>query len=72
MVADYFTKTLQGSSVKKVRDIIIGLVNFRDEEHVESCQKVTTISSVQNKESRTEIKSRLKITNIERMEGGGI
>ena len=32
MVADYFTKPLQGSLLRKMRDIIIGLTAFPGEE----------------------------------------
>ena len=33
-VADYYTKPLQGSLFKKMRDIVMGLTPFPDEERV--------------------------------------
>ena len=72
MIADYFTKPLQGSIFRKMRDIIMGLVNFIDEKCVGSCQKVISISSVQNKEFEIESQSRMKSTNVGRIEGTNI
>ena len=34
MIADYYTKPLQGSLFKKMRDILMGLAPFPDEERV--------------------------------------
>ena len=34
MIADYFTKPLQGALFEKMRDIIMGLIIFPDEERV--------------------------------------
>ena len=35
MIADYFTKPLQGSLFRKMRDIIMGVTSFPVEERVE-------------------------------------
>ena len=34
MIADYYTKPLQGSLFKKMKDILMGLAPFSDEERV--------------------------------------
>jgi hypothetical protein len=39
MIADYYTKPLQGSLFKKLRDIIMGLSPFLMEERVEISDK---------------------------------
>ena len=41
MIVYYFTKPLQGSLFRKARDIIMGLVEFPDEERVGIREKVT-------------------------------
>ena len=41
MIADYYTKPLQGSLFKKMRDILIGLAPFPDEERVRLSEKVS-------------------------------
>ena len=45
MIADYFTKPLQGSLFKKMRDIIMGLTAFPEEERVGNNQNVRKFSS---------------------------
>ena len=39
MVANYYTKTLQGSFFRKMRDTVIGITPFLDEERVSSNEK---------------------------------
>ena len=41
MIADYFTKPLQGSLFRKMRDIIIGITNFPEEESVRYTQNMS-------------------------------
>ena len=41
MIADYYTKPLQGSLFKKMRDILMGLAPFPDEERVRSSNNVS-------------------------------
>ena len=45
MISDYFTKPLQESFFKKMRNIIMGFTVFLEEEHVESSIIVNNISS---------------------------
>ena len=40
MIADYYTKPLQGSLFKNMRDILMGLAPFPDEERVRLSEKV--------------------------------
>ena len=49
MITDYFTKPLKGSLFRKMRDIIMGLDDFPDEERIELHEKVTNISYGQYK-----------------------
>ena len=48
MVADYYTKPLQGSLFRKMRDIVMGITPFPDEERVglneKAVDKVSIIS----------------------------
>ena len=41
MIADYYTKPLQGSLFKKMRDILMGLAPFPDEERVRLSNNVS-------------------------------
>ena len=41
MIADFYTKPLQGSLFRKLRDILMGLTPFPDEERVEKYDKVS-------------------------------
>ena len=41
MIADYYTKPLQGSLFRKLRDILMGLTPFPYEERVEKSDKVS-------------------------------
>ena len=41
MIADYYTKPLQGSLFKKMRDILMGLAQFSDKERVRLSEKVS-------------------------------
>ena len=47
MIADFFTKALQGSLFRKMRDIIMGLAPFPAEERVEE-NSLTTVALGQN------------------------
>ena len=42
MIADYFTKPLQGSLFRKMRDIIMGVTSFPVEERVEISDEKST------------------------------
>ena len=68
MTADYFTKPLQGSLFRKMRDSIIGLVEFPDEERVELRENLSIDVSGEYKESVTKIHSCIKST-VGRTEG---
>ena len=72
MIADYFTKPIQGSLFRKMEDIIMGLVEFLDEERVGLQEKLNKESSGTYKESVTKIHSRIKSMNIKRTEGKNI
>mgnify|MGYP005684874213 CR=1 FL=1 len=41
MIADYYTKPLQGSLFKKMRNVLMGLAPFPDEERVRLSEKVS-------------------------------
>ena len=41
MITDFYTKPLQGLSFRKMRDILIGLAPFPEEERVGALEKVT-------------------------------
>ena len=41
MIADFYTKPLQGSLFRKLRDILMGLAPFPEEERVAVCKKVS-------------------------------
>ena len=45
IIFDYFTKSLNVSLFKKMREIVMGLTNFPEEERVGNCQKMSIISS---------------------------
>ena len=68
MIADYFTKTLQGSLFREMRDIIMGLVEFPDEARIGLRVNMSIDSSGTYKVSVTEIRSRIKITNVGQIE----
>ena len=46
MVADFYTKPLQGSLFKLMRNIMMGLTPFPDEERVRSRENVSKVASV--------------------------
>ena len=46
MIADYYTKPLQESLFKKMRDIVMGLAPFPDEERVELIDNESSVASV--------------------------
>ena len=69
MIANYFTRPLKESLFRKMRDIIMGLVNFLDEKCAGLREKVTKISSVQNKEPRIESQSYIKYMNVGLIDG---
>ena len=45
MIADYYTKPLQGSLFRKMRDILMGLIPFPDKERVEYSKIVSKVTS---------------------------
>ena len=45
MIADHFTKPLQGLLFRKMRDIIMGLTTFPEEERVGNKQNMSKMSS---------------------------
>ena len=47
MIADFYTKPLQGSLFKKMRDIVMGLAPFPDEERVEIEENMSKVASVE-------------------------
>ena len=47
MIADFYTKPLQGSLFRKMRDIVMGLAAFPDEERVDLLENVSKIASVE-------------------------
>ena len=44
MIADFYTKPLQGSLFEKMRDIIMGLAPFPDEERVGEDEKMSRVA----------------------------
>ena len=52
MITDYYTKPLQGSLFKKMRDILMGLTPFPDEERVKLGEQVSTEELKENRNSR--------------------
>ena len=51
MIADYFTKPLQGSLFRKMRDIIMGVTSFPVEERVEIRDEKSTEKKVRQTSS---------------------
>ena len=47
MIADYYTKPLQGALFRKMRDIVMGLTIFPDEERVNLCENVSKKAPVE-------------------------
>ena len=47
MIADYFTKPLQGKQFRKLQDIIMGLSHFPDKERVE-INKISVTRKISN------------------------
>ena len=68
MIADYFTKPLQGALFEKMRDIIMGLIIFPDEERVNLGEFVGGVSIKNNKISPVECGS---IDNAEVINNNG-
>ena len=65
MIADYYTKPLQGSLFRKMRDILMGLTPFPDEERVGLSEKVSTkIDNKVNAESKSSEKSSGNVSRI--------
>ena len=48
MVVNYDTKPLQGSLFRKMRDIVMGINPFSDEEYISVNEKLSITSSVNN------------------------
>ena len=43
MIADYFTKPLQGSLFRKMKDSIMGVISFLVEERIEIRENMSTV-----------------------------
>ena len=43
MLADYFTKPLQGSLFRKMKDSIMGVISFLVEERIEIRENMSTV-----------------------------
>ena len=63
MLVDYYIKPLQGSLFKKIRNILMGITRFPDEEHVDLTQNLSQVapveSSVTNKKIVTGLNKKL-------------
>ena len=46
MIADYYARPLQGTLFKKMRDILMGIIIFSDEDRIELCDNVSKKSTV--------------------------
>lgn len=43
MIVDYFTKPLQDSIIRKIRDIIMGVISFPVEKRVQIRENISTV-----------------------------
>ena len=70
MVADYYTKPLQGALFRKFRDILMGLAPFPDEERVRYRKKVSKNINQENEQPgilvlRTDVSEYIFIRRVE-------
>ena len=55
MIADYYTKPLQGALFRKMRNIVMGLAPFPAEERVDSNRIVAKSSVVENTSTKEDV-----------------
>ena len=67
MIADFYTKSLQGSFLNRTRDIIMGLAPFPDEERVGEDEKMSKVTSV---ECSSTVGSSTVLNNLSTTDGG--
>jgi len=67
MIADYFTKPLQGSLFKKMRDILMGLAPFPEEERVGVQNKVSLESGSSVNEAKPVSRNLSRLDNINKV-----
>ena len=67
MIADYFTKPLQGSLFKKMRDILMGLAPFPEEERVGVRNKVSLESGSSVNEAKPVSRNLSRLDNINKV-----